>query len=169
MANSLLPASNFRCFLQNDLLLYRFNIGEQPDVSSYIIEYAISNSLGVQDKVWMRLVSGDIIDELTSGSIFEDSLLTHNKFALFRVKLISDELACESDYVYCSLPKYFPYQSQLVDQNKTTPCITRTYKNNEWRQCRIQYYTLYPLVIEQQQSIVLDKYNRPLHVAKKET
>ena len=169
MANSLLPASNFRCFLQDSLLWYSFNVGEQLAVSSYIIEYTISNSLGAQDKVWTRLVSGDIINELTSGSVFEDSLLTHDKFALFRVKLLSDELACESDYVYCSLPKYFPYQSQLVDQNKTTPCIARTYKNNEWRQCRIQYYTLYPLVAEPLQSIILDKNNRPLHVAKKET
>lgn len=65
------------------------------------------------------------------------------------------------------------YNTQIVDINGAKPCITRSYKNNQWRQCRLQYYTLHPLIAaplidEPIDETIYDINNMPIYVAKKE-
>ena len=72
--------------------------------------------------------------------------------------------------------KTFTPTVQIIDkQGAKTPCIARIYKDGQWRQCSIHYYALYPLISQSLinnpdvSEIIVDKYNRPIYVAKKET
>ena len=56
----------------------------------------------------------------------------------------------------------------IVDKNGAKPCIARIYKDVQWRQCKIKYYNLYPLLDKQSRNI-LDIQNRPIYVAQLKT
>ena len=58
------------------------------------------------------------------------------------------------------------YNTQIVNIDGAKPCITRIFKDGQWRQCRIQYYTLHPLVAEPIDEIIYDTNGIPIYVAK---
>jgi hypothetical protein len=70
--------------------------------------------------------------------------------------------------------KTFTPTVQIInEQGVKTPCIARIYKDGQWRQCRLQYYKLYPLIAkpfinEPIDETIYDAYSRPIYVAKNE-
>lgn len=57
---------------------------------------------------------------------------------------------------------------QIIDeQGVKTPCIARTYKNGQWRQCNITLNMLLPLLNVNREQI-LDKDGNTIYIAKRE-
>ena len=65
--------------------------------------------------------------------------------------------------------KTFTPTVQIIDKQGTkTPCIARIYRDGQWRQCNIHYYSLAPLL--DTNGVQIKNINdRPIYVAKKET
>ena len=69
--------------------------------------------------------------------------------------------------------KTFTPTVQIInEQGVKTPCIARTYKDGQWRQCRIQYYTLHPLYDINNNPIIAapligEPVNEIIHIAQK--
>ena len=172
--------TDFKCSVTDDILTYGFTMPYDLGIYGYSIQYTLSSSISpYTNNNWITLEDFSEPVSYNGGEIITKSIIfnkfENDKYTLFRVYLWGGTEELHSDYTYYSLPKYFPYQTQIVNATKSQPCITRTYKDGQWRQCRLQYYKLYPLISQSLidnpdvSEIIVDKYNRPIYVAKKET
>jgi hypothetical protein len=166
---------NFNCVLDtaNNNLTYSFTMPYNLGIYGYSVEYSVSDSLSPLNNIWYTIEDNPLNTTANGGELITGSttynFAKNNKYTLVRVYLWggSDEL--HSDYAYYSLPKHFPYQTQLLNTDGARPCLTRTYRDGQWRQCRIQYYKLLPLIAQPLDEVIYDVQGNPIYVAKNET
>ena len=175
MASSI-TLTNFNCSIVDTILRFSFNVYSSSIISGYSVDYVVSNSLNAENlSSWTALsdfkalaLSNYPINAKISDSYNVKNLLVNGKYLILKLCLYDEEGNAYPEYVITSLPRPFPCQTQIVDNNGAVPHITRTYKDGQWRQCRLQYYTLHPLISDVLSDQLLNNKNEPLYVAKKE-
>jgi hypothetical protein len=180
--SSLGTPERFECDLTNDThLRWTIQVPEGIPSYGYSIDYVVSNSLNIYTADWTYAyddtvyISETATNRNITGALDLDFSSISGKYILLRTRLNRDEYAnYYPDYAYFSILKNAPYQTQIVDFDGANPCITRTYKDGQWRQCRLQYYQLHPLISEPLINEPIDETiysinNMPIYVAKKET
>ena len=184
---------------------------EHVELYGITFDYINSDNLNFNQSNWQHLYTGEVYiskdDEHRQLSAFCDvtNILQKEKYLLLKAHFIKDiNGTTYTEYAYCSLPRYFPYKTQIISSEATRPCITRSYvqqnyyentggeiesdaieveqedgsiilesgitnnyeeRNGQWRQCRIQYHELYPLMSNELNEQLLNINNEPLYVA----
>ena len=171
----------FTCTLEEETLHWNIKVPSGTPIYGYRIDYKCSDSLNLYNVEWDYLyddtlyISEDATDRDISYSFDIGSALVKGSYVLVRVNFYRDSNASKyTSYGYATLPRYSPYTTYVVTADGVTPCITRSNASGQWRQCRINYYELQPLLYQRSEEDtiagnILNVNELPIYRAKKET